>query len=41
MTAIYRVVWSTSIKFSHFIGNPSRQPLADRDFISFSVQRTF
>ena len=41
VTANYRVVWTASIKFSHFIGNPYRQPLADRDFISLSIQRTF
>jgi hypothetical protein len=41
VTATYRVVWSASIMFSHFLGNPDRQPLADRDFLRFSIQRTF
>ncbi len=39
--ATYRVVWEGSLTFTHFMGTPERQPLADRDFISFSVQRTF
>ena len=41
LTATYRTVWSASILFSHFVGNARNQPLADRDFISFSIQRTF
>ena len=41
LTATYRVVWSANIMFSHFLGSNRNQALADRDFISFSVQRTF
>ena len=41
LTATYRVAWAGSIMLSHFIGAAYRQPLADRDFISFSIQRTF
>jgi len=41
LTATYRVVWSASLLFSHFLGSDRNQPLADRDFISFSIQRTF
>jgi hypothetical protein len=26
---------------THFIGSPSSQPFADRDFISLSLERTF
>jgi hypothetical protein len=37
----YRVVWNASITISRFLGNSTHQPLADRDFVSFSVQRTF
>ena len=40
-TATYRVVWSGSVTYSHFLGSPGRQPLADRDFLRFSVQRAF
>jgi hypothetical protein len=41
LTAKYRVVWVANIMMSRFLGNAARQPLADRDFVSFSVQRTF
>jgi hypothetical protein len=41
VTATYRVVWSGSITLSHFFGSVYRQPLADRDLIGFSIQRTF
>jgi hypothetical protein len=41
LTATYRVVWTGSIKFTRFIGSNERQPLGDRDFISFSIERTF
>jgi hypothetical protein len=41
ITATYRVVWSGSITLSHFFGSVSRQPLADRDLIGLSIQRTF
>ena len=39
-TATYRVVWNTSLVFSHFLGNPVAQPLADRDFVTFRIQRS-
>jgi hypothetical protein len=41
LTATYRVVWSASILYTHFLGSSYNQPLADRDYISFSIQRTF
>jgi hypothetical protein len=41
VTATYRVVWSGGISVTHFLGKPTNQPLADRDFLSLSVQRTF
>jgi hypothetical protein len=41
VTATYRVVWSGNVAFTHFLGNPNRQPFADRDFIRVSVQRSF
>jgi len=41
LTATYRVVWSGSLMFTHYIGNPQHQLLADRDFISLSIARTF
>lgn len=41
VTAVYRVVWAGNIMLTHFLGSATRQPLADRDFIRFSIQRTF
>ena len=41
VTATYRVVWSANITLTHFLGDASRQPLTDRDFIRFGIQRTF
>ena len=38
-TATYHVLWNASLVFSHFLGSPDRQPLADRDFITFRIQR--
>jgi hypothetical protein len=37
----YRTVWSGSLTLTRFLGGPSRQPYADRHFVSFSVQRAF
>jgi hypothetical protein len=39
--ATYRAVWTGNITLTHYLGNASRQPLADRDFVSISLQRTF
>ena len=41
LTATWRTVWEGSVTFTHFFGPPDRQPFADRDFISLSIQRTF
>ena len=41
ITATYFAVWSGTISMTHFMGSPYTQTLADRDFISLSVQRTF
>jgi hypothetical protein len=41
VSAVYRSVWKASLTMTGFIGAPDRQPLADRDIISFSVERTF
>jgi hypothetical protein len=37
----YRTVWTGQIGFTHYFGPTDRQPFADRDFVSISVQRTF
>lgn len=37
----YRTVWHARVQFTHFIGAPSAQLLADRDFIALNVLRSF
>jgi len=41
VSAKFRSVWQASLTYTRFLGSPPRQPLADRDFVSLSVQRTF
>jgi hypothetical protein len=41
LSLTYRTVWTGQIGFTHYFGPTDRQPFADRDFISISVQRTF
>jgi hypothetical protein len=40
-TATYRQVWQAAVAFTHFIGGATAQNLADRDFVSLSISRTF
>ena len=39
--ALYQSTWKASMMITGFIGAPDRQPLADRNIIAFSVERTF
>jgi hypothetical protein len=39
-TAKWQTVWKTTVKYTNYFGNPSRQSLTDRDYVSFVVQRT-
>ena len=41
VTATFHVVWQGSAAFTHFIGGPGAQPLADRDFAEITVTRSF
>ena len=41
VSATYRTVWNASISFTHFLGPANEQALADRDFIAFTLGRTF
>ncbi|MDX2144495.1 MAG: DUF1302 family protein [Rhodospirillaceae bacterium] len=41
LRATFRAVWEAGVTFTHFFGPRDRQPYVDRDFISFSLQRTF
>jgi hypothetical protein len=41
VTATYHQVWLGNISYTHFIGGPTAQELADRDFVEISITRTF
>ena len=41
VAATYRTVWEAGISYTHFIGPSRDQALADRDFVIFTVSRTF
>ncbi|MDE1150320.1 MAG: DUF1302 family protein [Azospirillaceae bacterium] len=41
VTAAYRSVWKANLTLTHYIGAPSQQPLADRDFLALGLERTF
>ena len=41
LNATYHVVWEVALSFTHFVGRPGIQPLADRDFATISLSRTF
>lgn len=41
VSALYQSVWKASLMMTGFIGASDRQPLADRDIIAFSIERTF
>jgi hypothetical protein len=41
ISATYRAVWQGTLSMTRFLGAPTVQPFADRNFISVSIQRTF
>jgi hypothetical protein len=41
VSATYRTVWQAAASFTHFVGGATSQRLADRDFVSISVGRSF
>jgi len=41
VSATYRAVWQAAASFTHFIGGPTDQRLADRDFVTISLGRSF
>jgi len=41
VSALYRSAWKASLMLTGFIGTAQRQPLADRNFISLSLERSF
>jgi hypothetical protein len=41
VSGTYLSAWKAGITYFGFLGAPSRQPLADRDFVMLSLERTF
>lgn len=41
ITGTYLATWKAGITFTTYLGSPYRQPFADRDFIQFTLERTF
>ena len=41
VSALYQSAWKASLTFTGFIGAASRQPLADRNFIALTMERSF
>ena len=41
VSALYRSTWKASLVLTQFIGAPAHQPLADRNFIAFTLERSF
>ena len=41
ISATYLSVWKANLTLTSFLGSPYRQPLADRDFVAISIERTF
>jgi len=41
ISGTYLSTWKAAIAYVGFVGSPSRQPLADRDFVVLSLERTF
>ena len=41
ISGTYHSVWKADLTFTGFVGSPSRQVFADRDFILFSLERSF
>ena len=37
----YLSAWKAGIAYIGCLGDPSRQPLADRDFVMLNLERTF
>lgn len=41
VSGTYLSAWKAGVTYFGFLGSPSRQPLADRDFVMLSLERTF
>lgn len=41
VSGVYLSAWKAGVSYVGFLGAPTRQPLADRDFVMLSLERTF
>ena len=41
ISATYLSLWKATLSFTGFLGGPASQPLADRNFVGLSIERTF
>jgi hypothetical protein len=41
LNATWRTVWTAALTYTHFLGSPAHQPLADRNFVLLALTRTF
>ena len=41
LALVWRTVWHVSVQYTRFVGGPSVQLLADRDFVAISIRRSF
>jgi hypothetical protein len=41
VTGEYEKKWITNLRYTHYFGSEDFQTLRDRDFVTFSIQRTF
>jgi len=41
VSGTYLSAWKAGLAYVGFIGGPTSQPLADRDFVLLSLERTF
>lgn len=41
LTALYQQTWRAGVNYTHYYGNHATQTQLDRDFVSFTIQRSF
>jgi hypothetical protein len=41
LDATWHAVWLAALSYTHFLGSAAHQPLADRDFVTLTVSRSF
>lgn len=41
VTALYQNTWTANVSWINYLGKPDTQPMLDRDYLRFSLQRSF